>query len=175
MDMNGMAKCSDDSLASFSSKGPTAFDHLAKPDIIAPGRRVIAPMSQEWNAALPIQFPEKVVQPISPNGVSNAYFTYSGTSFAAPIVAGTVALMLQANKSLTPLLVKAILSQSAQPLSGFSNKTQSVLSEGAGLVNAAAAVEMSRAVVPNASKLKAGDRIFSGATTLSSLRPYFNV
>src|SRR5215813_5392963 len=173
-DTHGTVKRSDDTIAQFSSKGPTSFDRLAKPDVVAPGRRVIAPMSQEWNAALPIQFPEKIVHPVS-GGTDNAYFTYSGTSFSAPVVAGTVALMLQANKSLTPLLVKAILTRTAQQLPGFTNKAQSVLSQGAGLVNAASAVEMSRAIVPNAGSLRAGDRIFSSNTTLSSLKASYTI
>src|ERR1051325_10333188 len=173
-DSHGTAKRSDDTVAEWSSKGPTQFDHLAKPDLLAPGRRVIAPMSQEWNAALPIQFPEKIVHPVT-GGTDNAYFTYSGTSFSAPVVAGTVALMLQANKSLTPLLVKAILTRTAQQLPGFTNKAQSVLSQGAGLVNATSAVEMSRAIVPNAGSLHAGDRIFTGNTTLSSMKASYTI
>src|SRR2546423_629673 len=76
-DTHGTVKRSDDTIASFSSKGPTPLDRLAKPDIVAPGRRVIAPMSQEWNAALPIQFPEKIVLPNSNGAQNNTYFTYS--------------------------------------------------------------------------------------------------
>ena len=34
---------------------------------------------------------------------------------AAPVVSGTVALMMQANPSLTPNMVKAILQYTAQP------------------------------------------------------------
>ena len=40
----------------------------------------------------------------------------SGTSMAAPVFSGTVALMFQVNPNLTPNLVKAILMYSAQPL-----------------------------------------------------------
>ena len=42
------------------------------------------------------------------------YLSLSGTSMAAPVVTGTVALMLQANPNLTPNLVKAILQYTAQ-------------------------------------------------------------
>jgi serine protease AprX len=73
-------------LASFSSRGPTA-DGRTKPDIAAPGTNITAAKS----------------------GTSNQYVTYSGTSMATPFIAGTVALMLDANPSLTPDQVKSYL------------------------------------------------------------------
>ena len=48
------------------------------------------------------------------------YLSLSGTSQAAPVVAGTVALMLQANPSLTPNAVKAILQYTAEVYPGNS-------------------------------------------------------
>ena len=60
---------------------------------------------------------------------------------AAPIVAGTVALMLQANPSLTPENVKTILQRTAANSSRYDQLTQ-----GAGFLNARAAVEMARAL-----------------------------
>src|SRR5713226_4045682 len=119
-DSHETVRRSDDTVASFSSKGPTRFDHLVKPDIVAPGRRIVAPMSQE-NPTFGTQYPNRVVQPVGTGARPHTYFNYSGTSFAAPVVSGIVALMLQANKSLTPALVKAVLARSAQelPLSQF--------------------------------------------------------
>ncbi|MBD0328929.1 MAG: S8 family serine peptidase [Thermoleophilia bacterium] len=63
------------------------------------------------------------------------YTTLSGTSMAAPHVAGTVALMLDANPALTPLQVKNILQQTATPLPSYA--TWQV---GAGYLDAYAAV-----------------------------------
>src|SRR5205085_6200039 len=157
-DAHGTAKRSDDTVTEWSSKGPTQFDHLAKPDLVAPGRRVVAAMSQEPTPELALEAPDRIVQPAGGNAQRNAYYTYSGTSFSAPVVAGTVALMLEANKSLTPALVKATLTKTANALpdSLFASKAASVLTQGVGQVNAAAAVELARAFVPNADKLKAG-------------------
>src|SRR5207253_3450533 len=65
----------------------------------------------------------------------------SGTSMAAPIAAGGAALLLQANPSLTPNLVKAILMQTAQQLPG-----SNTFEQGAGEINILGAVRFSKLV-----------------------------
>jgi subtilisin family serine protease len=65
----------------------------------------------------------------------------SGTSVAAPVVSGAAALLLQANPSLTPNLVKAILMYTAQPLAGFNT-----LEQGAGELNIDGAVRVAKLV-----------------------------
>src|SRR5205085_8200010 len=72
---------------------------------------------------------------------SQKQMTMSGTSMATPVVAGTVALMLEANPNLTPNLVKALLMYSAQPLAGFNHFEQ-----GAGEVNIEGAVKLATLV-----------------------------
>ena len=67
------------------------------------------------------------------------YLSLTGTSMAAPVVAGTVALMLQANPALTPNAVKAILQYTAQQYPGYDALTQ-----GAGFLNAVGAVRLAR-------------------------------
>ena len=67
------------------------------------------------------------------------YLSLSGTSQAAPVVAGTVALMLEANPALTPNAVKAILQYTAQIYPEYDP-----LTEGAGFLNAQGAVELAR-------------------------------
>src|SRR5207253_2843549 len=67
------------------------------------------------------------------------YLSLSGTSMASPVVAGTVALMLQANPSLTPNAVKAILQYTSQSYAGYD-----VLTQGAGFLNAMGAVRLAR-------------------------------
>ena len=59
---------------------------------------------------------------------------------AAPVVTGTIALMLEANPALTPNAVKAILEYTAEARDGYNHLTQ-----GAGFLNARGAVELSRA------------------------------
>jgi serine protease AprX len=70
-------------LASWSSRGPTA-DERIKPDLCAPGVSITA----------------------ADAGTTNGYVSKSGTSMSTPFMAGTVALMLHANSSLTPADVK---------------------------------------------------------------------
>src|SRR5205085_1377199 len=42
MNANGTNWTSDDTIASYSSKGPTLADHIVKPDLVAPGNNVIS-------------------------------------------------------------------------------------------------------------------------------------
>jgi serine protease AprX len=82
---------------------PTALDHRAKPDIVAPGigiESLSTPGSTLCDRG-GICFQERPRQ--------FSYLSLSGTSMSAPVVSGTVALMLQANLTLTPNAVKAIL------------------------------------------------------------------
>ena len=85
---------------------------------------------------------------------------------AAPVVAGTVALMLQANPSLTPNLVKAILQYTAQAYPGYNALTQ-----GAGFLNTLGAVRLAQfyaTAQPGdayADRRRCGAARSSGATT----------
>jgi serine protease AprX len=126
----------DDSMAAFSSRGPTAIDRRAKPDLVAPGvgiESLSAANSHMYNS-----MPAYLLQGTVPTSYL-PYLSLSGTSMATPVVAGTVALMLQANPSLTPNAVKAILQYTAQMYPGYDPLTQ-----GAGFLNARGAVELAR-------------------------------
>jgi serine protease AprX len=98
----------DDTLATFSSYGTTS-DGYVKPDVLAPGRRV--PSVLPAGTLLAQQAPLT-------NILAPGYATMSGTSFAAPQVAGAAALLLQAHPTLTPDQVKWLLMQTGQPLAG---------------------------------------------------------
>jgi serine protease AprX len=117
----------DDSIPSWSSKGPTAYDGLQKPDVVAGGRQVVS-------IRVPGSYLDRTI-----NGrvVQTNYFRLTGTSMAAPVVSGAAALILSANPSLTPNQVKHILKSTARPLSGPSANAQ-----GSGQIDALAAVQM---------------------------------
>jgi serine protease AprX len=124
----------DDTLAPFSSRGPTLRDRGAKPDLVAPGVGIESlsdPASAFYTTQAAYLLPGTTPTSYLP------YLSQSGTSVAAPVVAGTVALMLQANPALTPNAVKAILQYTAQKYSGYD-----ALSQGAGFVNAKGAVAL---------------------------------
>ena len=93
----------DDVMASYSSKGPTLFDHYAKPDLVAPGNRVVSTMKTG----------DTLNQEYASNRISSDYFVLSGTSMATPVVSGAAALLLQKTPSLTPDQVKARLMRNA--------------------------------------------------------------
>jgi len=124
-------------MAAFSSRGPTAFDFVAKPDLVAPGVGIESlsnPDSRFYQTMSPYLLPGTMQRGYLP------YLSLTGTSMSAPVVAGTVALMLQANPALTPNAVKAILQYTSQVYPNYDPLTQ-----GAGFLNAAGAVEMSLA------------------------------
>jgi len=99
----------DDKIASYSSKGPTAVDHIVKPDLVAPGNAQVS--LRVAGSTLDTTYPQYDVSPN--NGNSPKYFVLSGTSMATPIVSGAAALLLQQNPSLTPDQVKARLMKTA--------------------------------------------------------------
>jgi serine protease AprX len=113
----------DDQIASYSSKGPTTLDHICKPDLTAPGNRQVS--LRVAGSTLDAAYPQYEVGPVTgtpppgppppgtpPPGTA-MYYELSGTSMAAPIVSGAVALMLQQTPSLTPDQVKARLMKTA--------------------------------------------------------------
>jgi serine protease AprX len=107
LNTSGTVDRSDDAVAAFSSRGPTAYDLAVKPDLAAPGIKIVS--LQANGAFLPTIYPS-----IHTAGSgNNAYMFLSGTSMAAPMVSGGVALLLQGSPNLTPAQVKFALQTGA--------------------------------------------------------------
>ncbi len=126
----------DDTVAGYSSRGPTAIDYAAKPDIIAYGTGVASladPNSAFYTAKAAYLLKGSFPLAFKP------YVSLTGTSMAAPVVTGAVALMMQANPKLTPNLVKAVLQYTAQD-----HPSIDALTEGAGFLNVTGAVDLAR-------------------------------
>ncbi len=109
-----------DSLADFSSRGPVRWaipnDKLiSKPDIAAPGVEICA---AQWDDAWDEH-----------QCLDKEHTSISGTSMAAPHVAGAVALLKQARPELNPIEIKALLKYMAQDI-GYQQHEQ-----GAGRLN----------------------------------------
>jgi serine protease AprX len=95
----------DDTVAPFSSRGPTVYG-VEKPDVLAPGVNIVS-----------LRSPNSIIDRNEPeNRVGSGYFSLSGTSMATPICAGVIALILQSNPSLTPNEVKVLLKEGADLL-----------------------------------------------------------
>lgn len=94
-------------IAAFSSFGPT-LDGRTKPDIAAPGQNVASSISaftdNSYTELTSVEF----------NGIPYPFARFSGTSMAAPMVTGTVALMLEADPDATPAEIKAFIKGNAR-------------------------------------------------------------
>jgi subtilisin family serine protease len=93
-------------LAYFSSRGPATQTTAIKPDLIAPGARILS------------------------TGLDHGFVALSGTSMATPHVAGLAALLLEEHPGWTPERVKAALVTSARPVAD-----EEVMAQGSGLAD----------------------------------------
>lgn len=129
-------------IATYSSKGPT-LDKRMKPEITAPvGMIYCASNSYDTmiDPGVPIT-PYLVSQYTSPkNGRVYSYMAVEGTSFAAPMVAGIIALMLQVSPNLEPGQIKTIIQKTAIT-DCYTKLTPDSTEWGAGKINAYAALK----------------------------------
>ena len=107
----GTTTLSDDRIASYSSKGPTLYDMVAKPDLVAPGNLIDSTRGQASNMVN--LYPQVGINynlyATGINGTSPSYMQLSGTSMATPFVSAAAALIIQQYPTLTPDQVKARL------------------------------------------------------------------
>jgi serine protease AprX len=121
-------------LASFSSRGDFG-SALFRPTLVAPGVSVVSLRSTGVNVTGTLNTITGADTSRLTPGELPFYTTASGTSFSAPQVAGTIALMLEVNPSLTPRQVRDILQRTATPMPNYFQHEV-----GAGMLNAHAAV-----------------------------------
>ncbi|MFF3122393.1 S8 family serine peptidase [Streptomyces sp. NPDC057908] len=113
----------NDALAGLSSQGPRLGDHAVKPDLTAPGIGIVAARAAGTDGD---------------NPVNDRYTALSGTSMAAPHVAGAAALLAQAHPDWKGPQLKAALTSSAKPIA-----RQSAYEQGAGRLDVARATAQS--------------------------------
>jgi len=112
-----------DFVAHFSSRGPVSPFYI-KPDLVAPGAF------------------------INTTTINKDYSISSGTSFAAPHVAGTAALILQKNPQLTPEELKSILMTTSDDVFDQYNKKFPLEVAGTGRINASKAINAEIIIIP---------------------------
>ena len=178
---------SDDSVTNFSSRGPTRafldmgtwkwYDNVIKPDLVAPGNKVIGASATAASSTNPTKntlatlFPALETDAASPATYGQRLMQLSGTSVAAPAVAGAAAVLLQVNPGLTPPLVKAILQYTAQPVAGYA-----LVEQGAGQLNLEGAIRLAQSLrtdiasAVEAGTLVTGQSLLAFGKTLPSTR-----
>jgi len=158
IDTHDTAQRSDDTLAVFSSRGPTQYDLILKPDLAAPGRHIRS--AESAGSYLSKTYPERHVS----GAGANAVMQLSGTSMAAGFVSGAAALVLDARGELTPRDTKAALQSTStfMPSAGL-------VGAGAGMINALAAVELVETnELPTSNTVGAGQATASGVLSNQS-------
>ena len=133
-----------DTITDFSSRGPSDAMTL-KPEIVAPGFEVMSDIPAEF-------------------GVDGDQYRMSGTSMAAPHVAGAAALLGQARPEQTAEQLRATLIGSAHELDS-TDTDASPSAQGAGKLDVAAAVDQHVTASPDAISLGLADMIKDSAST----------
>jgi serine protease AprX len=133
IDTKGTIDSRDDEVAPYSSKGPARYELAVKPDVVAPGTRLVSLEAQ--HSFISTAYPQWHIG----GGGRNAYLRLSGTSMATAVVSGGVALLLNAEPSLSPAQVKMAMQMGARfmPDAGL-------VGAGAGSVNFAQALRIAR-------------------------------
>ena len=184
---HGSGAQASQTMTSYSSKGPTAFDHIVKPDLVAPGNQVVSRLASS-NDTLATSYPALAVYPCNYSRSncgaqygSPRYMRLSGTSMATPVVSGIAALLLQKTPSLTPDQVKARLMKTAWK--GFaSNVTatdagtgvvyqiqQDLFAVGTGAVDASAALTNTDLAPSNVGAAKSPTATYDSTTNTISI------
>ena len=119
---------SDDTVTTYSSRGPTRYDLRLKPDVVAPGNKIVS--LEAAGSYLATQYPSLRVA----GSGTNAFRMMSGTSMAAAMVSGGAALLLESSPTLNPRQLKVALQVTAAPM-----LAEGLVAAGTGSVNLYAA------------------------------------
>ncbi len=109
----GTVSRGDDQIATYSSKGPTAVDHIVKPDLVAAGNKVISVLPQNLvTATMLAKYPENAVKQNyykehDAHGLLSGLLPAQRNQLAAPAGSGAAAAILQKYPNATPDTVKA--------------------------------------------------------------------
>ncbi len=118
----------DDTVTTYSSRGPTRYDMGIKPDVVAPGNKIVS--LEAAGSYLGKAYPALHVA----GSGTNAYAVMSGTSMSAAMVSGGAALLLESAPSLTARQVKMTVQLTASTM-----PREGMLASGTGSVNLHAA------------------------------------
>ncbi len=149
VDLGNSMRSNDDTVAPWSAWGYTN-DGFMKPDVSAPGRYMVGPIAP--GSTLTAQK--------ASNMIGTDRIQLSGTSFAAPVVSGTVADMLARHPNWSPDQVKGALMRTARAV-----RIGNPLAAGLGEITATRAVGSTITPNPNAGL----DRFVSAGTNGSSV------
>jgi serine protease AprX len=133
LDTKGTIDPSDDSVAPFSSRGPARYEIVVKPDVVAPGTRIVSLEAQ--NGYLGSTYRQYHIA----GSAKNAYMRLSGSSMSTAVVSGGIALLLSSQPTMTPAQVKVALQMGARFLPG-----DGLVGAGAGSVNFSQSLKIAR-------------------------------
>lgn len=176
-------------LVYYSSCGPT-LDQRIKPDVVAPGHNIIAPLNSYFEGAYIMDgiymTAEQMVGGLKVastevNGRDYYMMASSGTSMATPVVSGVVALWLQAKPDLTPEEIMQVIAETShmpESAAGVGSKSKNTM-YGYGLIDAYAgllkilgipsAIENISISQPTAVKIKpSGDKVVMSFANIPS-------
>jgi subtilisin family serine protease len=135
------ASDSNDDLASFSSWGPT-FGYVGYPDVVAPGVNIISTEAKGSD----ISKEERLTGNVFDFSGDADYIPLSGTSMAAPVVSGAIAILKEAYPNITPETARIALLEGSKKLT---SENDDVLKSGAGLINISASLNYLNSISPD--------------------------
>ncbi len=141
LNTQGTPTRTDDIVAPYSSRGPSWYDGYAKPDLVAPGHKLISAAAD--NSTLAADDAGALV--VGQDADDPNLLSLSGTSMATGVTSGVVALVIEANRyavletgryyRLTPNTIKGILQYTAVRVGDEQGYEADVLTQGAGAIN----------------------------------------